>query len=154
MLCFCSNRGQGIVTRRPLVLQLIHLVSERDNLPPDQHTASNAARRPSLTSIPSSAQLGSTSSSGKPIPPKQEYGEFLHMPGKRMHDFNEIRKEIENETWVDCTRLFLFLEESLTPYCLSTCIVQYENSRIIERHLKTAYPPQDLLYGSSQPYPR
>jgi hypothetical protein len=87
------------------VLQLIHLVSERDNLPPDQHTASNAARRPSLNSLPSSAShitgtSSSTTSSGKPVPPKQEYGEFLHMPGKRMHDFEEIRKEIENETCV------------------------------------------------------
>ncbi|XP_078493592.1 dynamin-1 isoform X11 [Ciona intestinalis] len=48
-------RGSGIVTRRPLVLQLI--------------TAKNG-----------------------------EWGEFLHCKGKKFTDFNEIRKEIEEET--------------------------------------------------------
>nr|XP_046909954.1 dynamin-1-like isoform X3 [Dermatophagoides farinae] len=47
-------RGSGIVTRRPLVLQLIH---------------SN-----------------------------MEYGEFLHCRGKKFTNFDEIRKEIEDET--------------------------------------------------------
>nr|XP_043630212.1 dynamin-related protein 3A-like [Erigeron canadensis] len=28
----------------------------------------------------------------------EEYGEFLHLPGKRFHDFNEIRREIQAET--------------------------------------------------------
>nr|CAB3239213.1 dynamin-1 [Phallusia mammillata] len=48
-------RGSGIVTRRPLVLQLM------------------------------------TSRAG-------EWGEFLHCKGKKFTDFNEIRKEIEEET--------------------------------------------------------
>ncbi|XP_076948522.1 dynamin-related protein 3B-like [Bidens hawaiensis] len=30
--------------------------------------------------------------------PDQEYGEFLHLPGKRFYDFNEIRREIQAET--------------------------------------------------------
>ncbi|XP_015784186.1 dynamin isoform X3 [Tetranychus urticae] len=47
-------RGSGIVTRRPLILQLIH---------------SN-----------------------------MEYGEFLHCRGKKFTDFDQIRKEIEDET--------------------------------------------------------
>lgn len=55
-------RGQGIVTRRPLVLQLIHTPS------PD----------------PSSSYT--------------EWGQFLHID-KRFTDFNEIRKEIEQETY-------------------------------------------------------
>ncbi|GFS43623.1 dynamin related protein [Actinidia rufa] len=29
---------------------------------------------------------------------EEEYGEFLHLPGKRFHDFSEIRKEIQAET--------------------------------------------------------
>lgn len=53
-------RGSGIVTRRPLVLQLVH----------------------------------TEASEGGP----DEWGEFLHMPGKRFADFDEIRKEIEAET--------------------------------------------------------
>ncbi|MBW0481455.1 hypothetical protein O181_021170 [Austropuccinia psidii MF-1] len=63
-------RGSGIVTRRPLVLQLINLPSAVQ-LEPSQ---------------PSSSSLGS------------EYGEFLHLPDRRFFDFAEIKKEIENET--------------------------------------------------------
>lgn len=47
-------RGSGIVTRRPLVLQLINA--------------------------------------------KAEWGEFLHQKGKKYTDFDDIRREIENET--------------------------------------------------------
>ncbi|TDL26594.1 hypothetical protein BD410DRAFT_741947 [Rickenella mellea] len=60
-------RGQGIVTRRPLVLQLIHTPT------PD-----------------SSASTSST--------PYTEWGQFLHLD-KRFTDFDEIRKEIEAETF-------------------------------------------------------
>lgn len=31
-------------------------------------------------------------------PTADEWGEFLHLPGRRFYDFREIRKEIENET--------------------------------------------------------
>ncbi|KAI3497424.1 hypothetical protein L1887_40022 [Cichorium endivia] len=34
----------------------------------------------------------------KPDGTDEEYGEFLHLPGKRFHDFNEIRREIQAET--------------------------------------------------------
>ncbi|KAL4251569.1 Dynamin protein dnm1 [Abortiporus biennis] len=60
-------RGQGIVTRRPLVLQLIH------------------------TPIPEPDATNST-------PSYTEWGQFLHID-KRFTDFNEIRKEIEQETY-------------------------------------------------------
>ena len=56
-------RGQGIVTRRPLVLQLIHTPSPDPTAP--THT---------------------------------EWGQFLHID-KRFTDYNEIRKEIEQETF-------------------------------------------------------
>ncbi|POW08498.1 hypothetical protein PSHT_09525 [Puccinia striiformis] len=59
--------GSGIVTRRPLVLQLINL--------------------PSIVPSESSSTH-----------PGSEYGEFLHLPNRRFTDFEEIRKEIENET--------------------------------------------------------
>ena len=66
-------RGQGIVTRRPLVLQLIHTPV------------------PSPPSDPSSSDAPS-------IPTYTEWGQFLHVD-KRFTDFNEIRKEIERETF-------------------------------------------------------
>ncbi|KAK0478681.1 Dynamin central region-domain-containing protein [Armillaria luteobubalina] len=59
-------RGQGIVTRRPLVLQLIH------------------------TPIPSEPSPNNS--------PYTEWAQFLHVD-KRFTDFNEIRKEIEQETF-------------------------------------------------------
>lgn len=60
-------RGTGIVTRRPLVLQLTNRRS------------------------------GDKLSDGSDAP-AEEWGEFLHLPGKKFTDFNEIRKEIEAET--------------------------------------------------------
>ncbi|KAG2704956.1 hypothetical protein I3843_05G029300 [Carya illinoinensis] len=34
----------------------------------------------------------------KPDGTEEEYGEFLHLPGKRFYDFSEIRREIQAET--------------------------------------------------------
>ncbi|KAJ8487215.1 hypothetical protein ONZ45_g14418 [Pleurotus djamor] len=59
-------RGSGIVTRRPLVLQLIH------------------------TPLPTEPSPNA--------PPVTEWGQFLHVD-KRFTDFEEIRKEIEQETF-------------------------------------------------------
>ena len=57
-------RGSGIVTRRPLVLQLVN--SQRKG---GGHSNGTAA-----------------------------FGEFLHQPGKKFYDFDEIRDEIAAET--------------------------------------------------------
>lgn len=70
-------RGAGIVTRRPLVLQLVHT------------PLSVSATSPSGAGGPDSS-LSSAS--------QEEYGEFLHLD-KRFTDFAEIRREIENETF-------------------------------------------------------
>lgn len=67
-------RGSGIVTRRPLILQLINIPSDND--------ASSAAEPHTPESVAEHS----------------EFGEFLHMPGRRMYDFTEIRREIEAET--------------------------------------------------------
>ena len=74
-------RGQGIVTRRPLILQLVHTPTP---LPP------------SSTANPSFAATRDGSPSPAGLVPT-EFGEFLHMD-KRFYDFAEIKKEIENET--------------------------------------------------------
>lgn len=62
-------RGNGICTRRPLVLQLYNTGSPSD---------SNAK--------------GDDSSA------MEEWGEFLHLPNQRFYDFNEIRLEIVRDT--------------------------------------------------------
>ncbi|PWN41538.1 putative VPS1-member of the dynamin family of GTPase [Ceraceosorus guamensis] len=64
-------RGTGIVTRRPLVLQLIN--------------------RPAA----GGAQGGVAAASEKGA---DEWGEFLHLPGEKFYDFNKIREEIVRDT--------------------------------------------------------
>ncbi|OAL74602.1 dynamin [Trichophyton violaceum] len=65
-------RGSGIVTRRPLILQLINVPSDSDD-ENEPHTA------------------GSVQQHG-------EWGEFHHQPGRKYTDFAHIKQEIENET--------------------------------------------------------
>ncbi|ODQ67782.1 putative vacuolar dynamin-like GTPase VpsA [Nadsonia fulvescens var. elongata DSM 6958] len=68
-------RGTGIVTRRPLVLQLTNRRVDPE--------------RP--TPIPDGVSLDEDESI-------DEWGEFLHLPGKKFYDFNKIRDEIVRET--------------------------------------------------------
>eukprot|EP00605_Chrysophyceae_sp_TOSAG23-4_P002839 GSChrysophyteH1.ASY1.ANO1.3127.1 assembled CDS len=63
-------RGLGIVTRRPLILQL---------------------------GIDSGSKKGISSATANVIN-GEEWGEFLHLPGQRFFDFEEIRAEIQRET--------------------------------------------------------
>jgi len=104
-------RGQGIVTRRPLVLQLIHTPSSKaksdGGLSP---TTSKSVRRsprgldeegylPDLETTPSAGagvmRPGGSSMGGGS---GAEYAEFLHI-NRKFTDFDEIRKEIEAETF-------------------------------------------------------
>jgi vacuolar protein sorting-associated protein 1 len=71
-------RGTGIVTRRPLVLQLIN-------------------KRPGFGEVNGKVN-GVTNGDQVNETNEDEWGEFLHHPGKKFHDFNDIRKEIERET--------------------------------------------------------
>lgn len=75
-------RGTGIVTRRPLVLQLINRRS----------TSHEAAKENGTAKEGDLEQKNETND--------DEWGEFLHLPGKKFHDFGEIRKEIVRETEV------------------------------------------------------
>ena len=66
-------RGTGIVTRRPLVLQLIH-----------RPAGGNQAN-------------GVDKSKDKAANP-DEWGEFLHLPNQKIYDFHQIRDEIVRDT--------------------------------------------------------
>lgn len=77
-------RGTGIVTRRPLVLQLVN-------------------RRANKTANPTSTDLlnlenNDSGIKGQSEDNADEWGEFLHLPGKKFFNFEEIRQEIVNET--------------------------------------------------------
>ncbi|OCH85222.1 hypothetical protein OBBRIDRAFT_798395 [Obba rivulosa] len=67
-------RGSGIVTRRPLVLQLIN----------------RKAGSPQTN--------GAIDKSGDAHANADEWGEFLHLPGEKFYDFNKIRAEIVRDT--------------------------------------------------------
>lgn len=69
-------RGSGIVTRRPLVLQLINRPAT------------------SQTNGESEGVEGTTDKAAN----VDEWGEFLHIPGQKFFDFNKIRDEISKET--------------------------------------------------------
>ncbi|TFK72155.1 hypothetical protein BDN72DRAFT_836541 [Pluteus cervinus] len=68
-------RGTGIVTRRPLVLQLIHRAATSGG------PAVNGADK------------GTDKAANA-----DEWGEFLHLPGEKFYDFNKIRDEIVRDT--------------------------------------------------------
>ncbi|RMZ84045.1 hypothetical protein DV737_g1298, partial [Chaetothyriales sp. CBS 132003] len=70
-------RGSGIVTRRPLVLQLINRAA----------TAKAQANGVSKELSNGDAQAN-----------LDEWGEFLHLPGQKFYDFNKIRDEIVRDT--------------------------------------------------------
>ncbi|KJZ68100.1 Vacuolar protein sorting-associated protein 1 [Hirsutella minnesotensis 3608] len=68
-------RGSGIVTRRPLVLQLINRPAQSNGVQQEEvSTANDKAAN------------------------ADEWGEFLHIPGQKYYDFHKIREEIARET--------------------------------------------------------
>lgn len=69
-------RGSGIVTRRPLILQLINV--------PDEDAEASANTHISQWN-PNVARPG-------------EWAEFNHIPNRRFTDFGDVKREIENET--------------------------------------------------------
>lgn len=75
-------RGTGIVTRRPLVLQLI-------NRRPNKNSSSNS----DLLDLQTHDDKGQKTENNI-----DEWGEFLHLPGKKFYNFDDIRKEIIKAT--------------------------------------------------------
>jgi len=75
-------RGHGIVTRRPLILQLyntatnpVDSLSDEEEYPQEEENVD-----------PNNDAL------------HEDWGEFLHLPGRKYYDFREIRTEIIRET--------------------------------------------------------
>ncbi|XP_074126681.1 dynamin-1-like protein isoform X5 [Sminthopsis crassicaudata] len=76
-------RGTGVVTRRPLILQLVHVSQE------DRGKTSGDENDPATWKNPRHLSKGIQA---------EEWGKFLHTKNKLYTDFDEIRQEIENET--------------------------------------------------------
>ncbi|CAE6348071.1 unnamed protein product [Rhizoctonia solani] len=77
-------RGSGIVTRRPLVLQLV-------NRP-------IPGAQPNGVASPASPSAQQTNNKGSNENNEHEWGEFLHLPGEKFYDFTKIRAEIVKDT--------------------------------------------------------
>ncbi|QLL30624.1 hypothetical protein HG536_0A04410 [Torulaspora globosa] len=82
-------RGTGIVTRRPLVLQLVNRRVKKDS-----HNVDSAANE--LIDLHVSDDKANNKSQSEDN--AEEWGEFLHLPGKKFYNFDEIRQEIVRET--------------------------------------------------------
>ena len=100
-------RGTGIVTRRPLVLQLFNtdLDSRKDddNIDEEEDGLSLASENNNIKADSSSSVTSRRSQRAKDqntssTSPNEEWGEFLHQPGKRYYDFTQIRDEISRDT--------------------------------------------------------
>ncbi|XP_037700993.1 dynamin-1-like protein isoform X6 [Choloepus didactylus] len=76
-------RGTGIVTRRPLILQLVHVSPE------DKRKTTGEENDPATWKNSRHLSKGVEA---------EEWGKFLHTKNKLYTDFDEIRLEIENET--------------------------------------------------------
>lgn len=74
-------RGSGIVTRRPLVLQLINVAPMKERL-----------------KVENESEAKQTAQNIYPGVKAEEWGTFLHCKNQIFTDFNEIRHEIESET--------------------------------------------------------
>ncbi|KAL8682706.1 MAG: hypothetical protein Q9186_001302 [Xanthomendoza sp. 1 TL-2023] len=75
-------RGTGIVTRRPLILQLIN------------RSAPNPHQNQAKLENGVNGDIKTTDKENN----ADEWGEFLHIPGQKFHDFGKIRDEIVKET--------------------------------------------------------
>ncbi|KAM4784048.1 dynamin-1-like protein isoform X3 [Corvus cornix cornix] len=76
-------RGTGVVTRRPLILQLVHVSPE------DGRKGAGDENDPATWKNPRHLSKEVDAA---------EWGKFLHTKNKIYTDFDEIRQEIENET--------------------------------------------------------
>ncbi|KAM9311135.1 dynamin-1-like protein [Gastrophryne carolinensis] len=74
-------RGTGIVTRRPLILQLVHVASDDRRKTSGEENEMDAWKNLRHTGVDA-----------------EEWGKFLHTKNKIYTDFDEIRHEIEIET--------------------------------------------------------
>ena len=93
-------RGSGIVTRRPLILQLINVPSEQEQT---EDGANVNGEKGSGGSGGDANTVGNQDERLVPHTPasvatQDEWAEFHHIPGQRIRDFAQVKKEIETET--------------------------------------------------------
>ena len=91
-------RGSGIVTRRPLILQLINVPGEQGQAGDEANVnGENGSGGDNANTVGNHDErlVPHTPAS---VATQVEWAEFHHMPGQRIHDFAQVKKEIETET--------------------------------------------------------
>jgi dynamin 1-like protein len=109
-------RGSGIVTRRPLILQLYNTALPKSSKSTkddendddidegiDESEANDDEREDSASKLRGKTNgkakgAAGRANEGEELLPGDEWGEFLHKPAKKYYDFSEIRDEIVRET--------------------------------------------------------
>lgn len=97
-------RGSGIVTRRPLILQLINVPSDEAAAAGKDGGADVNVNGVNSSGVDAGANgLRADDERMAPHTPASvaahdEWAEFHHMPGQRIRDFAQVKKEIETET--------------------------------------------------------
>lgn len=96
-------RGTGIVTRRPLVLQLINRRAKKFEMDKGTDVKNAADQLLDLNMDSHSPKKEEPKpqpqqQNGQSEDNKEEWGEFLHLQGKKFYNFDEIRQEIVRET--------------------------------------------------------
>lgn len=87
-------RGKDIVTRRPLILQLVH----RPCIYMDALDDVGRAKSRSNDLLRTMSSLKLKPSTSQSTSDEEEWGEFGHLGGQKFYDFHQIRREIEKET--------------------------------------------------------
>ncbi|KAL3767340.1 hypothetical protein ACHAWO_007283 [Cyclotella atomus] len=85
-------RGTGIVTRRPLILQLFNTAEGKDEFDDEEEDDERKSDHNVSTRRKQRDRTGSFNED------HEEWGEFLHHPGRRYTDFTSIRDEIQRDT--------------------------------------------------------
>ncbi|TPX48889.1 hypothetical protein SeMB42_g02821 [Synchytrium endobioticum] len=101
-------RGTGIVTRRPLVLQLINrpsasgiaggVAATSPQAPKPSPHAEDGALVPTPSTPPPTSKPAVNGTPADASDDPDEWGEFLHLPGRKFTNFDEIRDEIVKDT--------------------------------------------------------
>jgi dynamin 1-like protein len=101
-------RGHGIVTRRPLVLQLYNTsdpgaaaaaaAADQQNDSDIDNTNNDDDSLYSDANAHDDAYNSNNSNKNRQLSDTEEWGEFLHQPGRKFFDFGEIRDEIVRDT--------------------------------------------------------
>ncbi|XP_074609448.1 dynamin-1-like protein [Acropora palmata] len=86
-------RGSGVVTRRPLILQLVHTATKTK-----AGNSKKVNKEPTPVEHEAYFSDDEGDASEKEKEEQDEWGKFLHLKERKMTDFDEICEEIERET--------------------------------------------------------